>query len=162
MSAVAVAGMVTLGAGPAWAEGDHQNKGQAASQYDQRSGQQASGQQEREGVLGMGGSESERQERVSADQLKSKDIREVQKKLNEEGFRAGSVDGQWGPQTQAAIKNFQQSKGLEATGRLDEKTLDELGVDIDSSGGIFDRGSSERQSRSGGEDAGRQNQSQTR
>jgi peptidoglycan hydrolase-like protein with peptidoglycan-binding domain len=34
------------------------------------------------------------------------------------------VDGFWGPNTQAAIRNFQDSRGLNVTGRIDEKTAE--------------------------------------
>jgi peptidoglycan hydrolase-like protein with peptidoglycan-binding domain len=33
-----------------------------------------------------------------------------------------------GPKTQAAVKSFQQSKGLPASGQLDQRTLTALGV----------------------------------
>ena len=39
------------------------------------------------------------------------------------------VDGRMGPETHAAIRDFQQSKGLEASGQLDKKTLTALGLD---------------------------------
>lgn len=62
-------------------------------------------------------------------------VRQVQQKLNNEGFQAGPVDGIWGPKTQSAVKNFQQKKGIEATGQLDEKTLAELDVEAQAMGG---------------------------
>ena len=39
------------------------------------------------------------------------------------------VDGKMGPSTHAAIKDFQESKGLEATGQLDKETLVAMGLD---------------------------------
>src|SRR3954467_3300459 len=39
------------------------------------------------------------------------------------------ADGEMGPQTHAAIKQFQQSKGLEASGQLDKETVVALGLD---------------------------------
>ncbi|MGH7824535.1 MAG: peptidoglycan-binding domain-containing protein [Candidatus Binatia bacterium] len=56
-------------------------------------------------------------------------VRQVQKKLNDMGFHAGQVDGVWGPNTQAALRNFQQAKGLDATGRLNEQTMNALGIE---------------------------------
>ncbi len=38
-------------------------------------------------------------------------------------------DGKMGPSTHAAIKEFQQSKGLEASGQLDKETVTALGLD---------------------------------
>lgn len=58
-------------------------------------------------------------------------IRKVQQQLNKEGFHAGEVDGQWNSQTENAIKNFQGSKGIQATGQLDQQTLNELGLEAD-------------------------------
>lgn len=71
------------------------------------------------------------QQAISGSQMSANNIRKVQQKLNQEGFHAGSVDGQWSSETQSAIRNFQQSKGLQATGQLDQRTLDELGLDAD-------------------------------
>src|SRR5262245_63805307 len=58
-------------------------------------------------------------------------IRQVQQTLQNRGFRAGPVDGVMGPATQAAIKRFQQSESLEATGQLNRRTLVALGVQSD-------------------------------
>ena len=71
------------------------------------------------------------QQRLSADQMSTEQIRKVQLHLNKEGFNAGSVDGKWNSQTQDAIRNFQEFKGIQATGQLNERTLDELGLDAD-------------------------------
>lgn len=40
----------------------------------------------------------------------------------------GQADGKMGPKTQAALKEFQQQQGLQATGRLDAQTLAALGM----------------------------------
>jgi sporulation protein YlmC with PRC-barrel domain len=86
----------------------------------------------RDGVLGMGENDSRRdQAHVSASQLSSNQIRKIQQELNKEGFHAGQVTGRWTSETQSAIKNFQQSKGLQPTGELNQRTLDELGLDAD-------------------------------
>ncbi|MGH7928327.1 MAG: peptidoglycan-binding protein [Candidatus Binatia bacterium] len=61
-------------------------------------------------------------------------LRQAQRKLNDMGFNAGQVDGVWGPNTQAAIGKFQQAKNLEATGRLNEQTIEALGIEADGSG----------------------------
>lgn len=62
-------------------------------------------------------------------QISSDTVRQVQQKLNEEGYQVGPVDGIWGPKTESAIKNFQQAKGMEATGTLNEDTLAELNIE---------------------------------
>jgi peptidoglycan hydrolase-like protein with peptidoglycan-binding domain len=58
-------------------------------------------------------------------------IRQVQQTLINRGFRAGPVDGVMGPATQSAVKKFQQSENLEATGQLNRQTLVALGVQPD-------------------------------
>jgi len=42
----------------------------------------------------------------------SNTVRQVQKTLNDRGFRTGGVDGRMGPQTQAALVNFQRAEKL--------------------------------------------------
>jgi sporulation protein YlmC with PRC-barrel domain len=79
----------------------------------------------------LGGGDSQNQQQISASQLSSEQIRKIQQELNKKGFHAGQVDGKWSSETQTAIRNFQQTKGLKATGQLDEQTLDELGLEAD-------------------------------
>ena len=55
-------------------------------------------------------------------------IKEVQQKLSAAGHDAGPADGILGARTQQALKDFQQAKGIEATGQLDQRTLSALGV----------------------------------
>lgn len=50
-------------------------------------------------------------------------VRQVQQKLNDMGYHAGSVDGVLGPQTESALRQFQQARTLDATGHIDSKTL---------------------------------------
>jgi len=56
-------------------------------------------------------------------------VRQAQKTLNDRGYRTGGVDGRMGPQTQAALVNFQRAEKLKPTGRLDGATLAALGLD---------------------------------
>jgi peptidoglycan hydrolase-like protein with peptidoglycan-binding domain len=39
------------------------------------------------------------------------------------------ADGKMGPKTRAAVKEFQQSKGIPSSGELDERTVTALGLD---------------------------------
>jgi len=55
-------------------------------------------------------------------------VREVQQALNDKGYHAGQVDGQWGPNTEDAVRKFQQASGLPQTGELEHSTLAALGV----------------------------------
>lgn len=58
----------------------------------------------------------------------AKTVAQAQKTLNERGFRTGGVDGTMGPQTQAALVNFQRAEKLPPTGKLDRPTLVKLGL----------------------------------
>lgn len=55
-------------------------------------------------------------------------VRQAQKTLNDRGFKTGGIDGKMGPQTQAALVNFQRGEKLPPTGRLDRQTLSALGI----------------------------------
>lgn len=55
-------------------------------------------------------------------------VRSAQQALERLGIDVGPIDGILGPRTQAALRSFQQSKGLARTGRLDadtQRALDE-------------------------------------
>ena len=52
----------------------------------------------------------------------------AQTRLSKLGYYRGAIDGDFGPQTSAAIRNFQIDSGLPVTGRLDSRTLRSLGV----------------------------------
>ncbi|OCP05082.1 MULTISPECIES: peptidoglycan-binding protein [unclassified Ensifer] len=56
----------------------------------------------------------------------SKAIRNIQAILNNNGFDAGTPDGQMGKKTVAAIKAFQKSVGQEPTGEITEQLVKEL------------------------------------
>ena len=53
--------------------------------------------------------------------------RTVQRALREDGYRI-AVDGKIGPQTRAALRDFQSAHGLEPTGRVNKATLTKLGL----------------------------------
>ncbi len=49
-------------------------------------------------------------------------IRQVQDDLRAAGFYRGPIDGQMGPRTRQALKDFQHARGLRITGRVDART----------------------------------------
>ena len=49
-------------------------------------------------------------------------LRDAQRQLKALGFNPGSTDGTFGPQTEAALRAYQQAYRLPETGRLDEVT----------------------------------------
>lgn len=55
-------------------------------------------------------------------------VKDAQVALNGQGYDAGAVDGQYGPNTQSAVRRFQADRGLAQTGTLDDATLAALGV----------------------------------
>ena len=61
-------------------------------------------------------------------------VRQAQKVLNDRGFRTGGVDGRMGPQTEAALVNFQRAEKLQPTGKLDRQTIAALGLNKSSHG----------------------------
>lgn len=68
---------------------------------------------------------------LSKSDLRQEDVRKIQSALNEAGYNAGPVDGIWGNRTGQALRNFQEAKGLDDTGRLDEQTILALGYSRD-------------------------------
>ena len=64
----------------------------------------------------------------SQKQAQSSDlVKQAQQKLSQAGHQV-QPDGVMGPKTQAALKEFQQAKGIEASGELNKDTLAALGV----------------------------------
>jgi peptidoglycan hydrolase-like protein with peptidoglycan-binding domain len=57
---------------------------------------------------------------------KGAEVTELQQKLNKLGFSVGTVDGDFGPATEAAVKKFQAAKGLTADGVVGPKTWEAL------------------------------------
>lgn len=55
--------------------------------------------------------------------LNRSQVQEMQKILAEKGFDPGDADGYIGTETQEAIREFQRSEGLAATGNPNEQTL---------------------------------------
>jgi hypothetical protein len=58
-------------------------------------------------------------------------IQQVQRELQSRGLYSGAIDGMAGPQTMAAVEQFQAQQGLPASGSLDEATRRALGVQLD-------------------------------
>ena len=64
----------------------------------------------------------------------NENVKQVQEALKTKGHDPGAPDGVMGPKTQQALRAFQKQNGLQATGRLDDKTASALGVDASGSG----------------------------
>lgn len=58
----------------------------------------------------------------------SDSVRSAQTALNDRGYSAGTVDGMMGPNTQDALRRFQNDQGIAPTGSLDDATRQALGM----------------------------------
>ncbi len=72
------------------------------------------------------GSSSGMTSSTSSQMASSESVKKAQQELKAAGFDPGQIDGQLGPDTQKALKDFQQSKGLPSTGQLDRQTQQAL------------------------------------
>jgi opacity protein-like surface antigen len=70
------------------------------------------------------------QNTINPSQLSTQQVRQIQQALNKQGFDAGHVDGRWGADTAKAVKNYQQRNQMQANGKLDQQTLQGLGVNM--------------------------------
>ena len=69
-------------------------------------------------------------------------VRRVQGQLDKLGYPVGRINGDLGPETRTAIRNFQRDKGLNATGELDAQTRAALETNGSATSGV--RGSEPR------------------
>lgn len=58
-------------------------------------------------------------------------VANTQEALQSEGYDPGTVDGRLKPKTVLAVKQAQQDRELEPTGRLDRRTVAALGIDVE-------------------------------
>src|SRR5579875_2482131 len=58
----------------------------------------------------------------------SSQVRSVQQALKDKGYDPGPIDGIYGPHTRAALRNYQKHEHLQASGKMDDQTLNSLGV----------------------------------
>jgi hypothetical protein len=64
---------------------------------------------------------------LSSSRAGDSEVKKAQAALNMKGY-ALAVDGRFGPNTQSAVRSFQEQNGLVASGTLDDATLNALGV----------------------------------
>jgi peptidoglycan hydrolase-like protein with peptidoglycan-binding domain len=71
------------------------------------------------------------EQRPEQPQLMTKEnLKVVQERLKAEGVYAGSVDGIMGPQTETALRRYQEKQGLPVSGAVDEETLKQLQLEL--------------------------------
>ena len=61
-------------------------------------------------------------------------ISEIQQALAKGGSYAGTPSGKWDESTQDALRKFQESHGLNPTGKLDARSLQQLGLGSQTAG----------------------------
>jgi peptidoglycan hydrolase-like protein with peptidoglycan-binding domain len=61
-------------------------------------------------------------------------ISEIQQALSKDGSFAGKPNGKWDASTMEATRKFQEAHGLNPTGKLDAKTLQQLGLGSQTAG----------------------------
>ncbi len=101
----------------------------AVAQEGGASGQSQNGQhmQPQPGI--SSGAQTRAGQEVSPQQLSTSQVREIQQALDKKGEKV-RVDGKWGPDTEAALKKFQQSQNMSAQrGELDSSTIMALGLE---------------------------------
>ena len=79
----------------------------------------------------LGGNNSSQHSRASASQspaVSQAMVQQVQTRLQQAGTYNGRIDGLWGPETEAAVRSYQQQHNLNATGQLDGDTLASLNL----------------------------------
>ena len=62
-------------------------------------------------------------------------VKAVQQALKDKGHDPGAVDGEMGPKTEAALRDYQQKEGLTATGTADAETMAKLSAAASPSSG---------------------------
>ena len=62
--------------------------------------------------------------------MSAQNVRKIQEALRDKGYNPGPVDGIMGDRTEEALRNFQQANNLPATGLMDSKTAEKLGVGL--------------------------------
>jgi peptidoglycan hydrolase-like protein with peptidoglycan-binding domain len=67
--------------------------------------------------------------------LSQENLKVLQERLKAEGVYAGPVDGVMSPQTEAALRQYQQKEGLPVSGAADEETLRKLQIRLTPTGG---------------------------
>ncbi len=60
--------------------------------------------------------------------MNSDGVRQIQQVLNQRGYAAGHLDGNWNNDTTVAATHFQQAQGLEPTGTLTTNLLASIGM----------------------------------
>jgi len=135
MKRVMLAAVATIALSlPAMAQSNDTNAMQPNNQSKASQSQTSSQPQHNQSQTGSnqqnGQARQQAENRINPSSLNKEQIRRIQMTLNKKGFDAKRVDGIWGPETEAALKDFQQQQHLQGSGHLTQQTLGALGVDV--------------------------------
>ena len=126
---IAVAAAVLSFAGAAVAAGNDATSSTPAGGQSYSSGPSQSAQSPSSTTSSnMSAQQNEQSAASSSEAQNPQTVRDVQQALTQKGFDVGAVDGQMGPETQSALREFQRSQGMPRSGNLDQQTLSALGV----------------------------------
>ena len=67
---------------------------------------------------------------ISLRRFSESQVRKIQQALDDKEFESGKVDGSWGPETEAALKDFQKWAMLSPTGEVDSISIALLGLNV--------------------------------
>lgn len=82
----------------------------------------------------QGPSTGQQQAAISPSRLNRTQVRNIQQALDSKGFSTRATDGRWGPETEAALRKFQQQQNIGGDGQLNHETLAALGVNLSARG----------------------------
>lgn len=119
-----------LAAGSAYAAGTGEQSGMQQTDMGGQQQQQAAGTQEQgydPARVGVGGVAADRSAQITNN---TDAVTQIQQALQQEGHDV-AVDGIWGPNTEQALRDFQEQQGIaEPDGRPGEETLQALDIDL--------------------------------
>jgi peptidoglycan hydrolase-like protein with peptidoglycan-binding domain len=81
-----------------------------------------------QGASQSSGMQQQSQQQAQSPAKNPEVVKQAQEKLSAAGHDVGQPDGKIGPKTQAALKEFQEKEGLQASGQLDSQTLAALEI----------------------------------
>jgi peptidoglycan hydrolase-like protein with peptidoglycan-binding domain len=98
----------------------------------------------------QGTANGQQQAAISPSRLNRTEVRHIQQALDTKGFSTRRADGRWGPETEAALRKFQQQQNIQGDGQLNHETLAALGVNLSNRSERTTTGSAPHESESGG------------
>ncbi len=125
---IAIALAVLSMSGTAFARGNQATNSAASSDHAYSAQQPSNAMSTQQPANAMSSSQDLSQPQAASTEKDPTLVRSAQQALKQKGFDAGAVDGQVGPSTKSAIRDFQQAQGLPQSGDLDQQTLSALGV----------------------------------